>query len=151
MRRRPHPRTQARVEPRGGDRRARRASERAGVPGQGPLRTCVGCRRVRPQALLLRIIRTRAGLIEPDPYRREGGRGAYLCFREGCLTEALRRGRWAQTFRAPAAVLPETIERLRALVGEDPTQAEPGSRSITTVSGSADRRTVRQDVGKTPE
>lgn len=83
-----------------------------------PLRTCVGCRRVLPQGTLLRIARTPDGLLEPDPGRRGGGRGTYLCFREVCLTEAIRRGRWVQAFRVPTVAGPETIARLRALLDE---------------------------------
>jgi predicted RNA-binding protein YlxR (DUF448 family) len=85
--------------------------------GGGPLRTCLGCRRVRPQAELLRVRRTADGGLEPDPGRRGGGRGAYLCRREACLLECMRRGRWPQAFRAPTAVTPEAVARLRGIVG----------------------------------
>ncbi len=93
--------------------RSRRGLEAIRPAGSAPLRTCVGCRRVRPQAELLRLIRGPEGFVEPDPRRRRGGRGAYLCRSESCLDEALRRGRWGHAFRAPATLRPETVERLR--------------------------------------
>ena len=91
---------------------------RRGTGSPHPLRTCIGCRRALPQAALLRVARTPDGFVEPDPRRRGRGRGAYLCFREECLTETVRRGRWAHAFRASVTARPEAIERLRALLGE---------------------------------
>ena len=74
-----------------------------------PLRTCVGCRRVRPQAELLRLGRGPDGQVVPDPDRRVVGRGAYLCRRDSCLLESVRRGRWPHAFRGPAVATPEAI------------------------------------------
>lgn len=84
-----------------------------------PSRTCLGCRQVRPQGSLLRIVRTADGFVEPDPERRRGGRGAYLCRSERCLGEAVRRGRWAHAFRRPVVLRPETVLRLRVLIGAE--------------------------------
>ena len=39
-----------------------------------------------------------------------------MCRRDNCLEEAIRRARWAHAFRAPAALMPETAARLRALI-----------------------------------
>ena len=94
------------------------------VTGRSPMRTCVGCRRARPQAELLRIVRTPDGRVEPDPERRGRGRGAYLCRREACLSECVRRGRWPQAFRVPAVATPEAIARLRGLLSQG--QVSPG-------------------------
>ncbi len=55
-----------------------------------PLRTCVGCRAVRPQAALIRIARDLAGVPRLAP-RRWTGRGAYLCRSLACLERALQR------------------------------------------------------------
>jgi len=65
---------------------------------------------------MLRVTRGAGGTVEPDPGGTKGGRGAYLCRRERCLREALRRGRWAQAFRAPTVVTPDGLAGLRALV-----------------------------------
>ena len=95
-----------------------------------PVRTCLGCRRARPQAELLRVVRRADGLVEPDPERRGRGRGAYLCRREACLSECVRRGRWPQAFRVHAVATPEAIARLRGLLSqgqEAPETVERGS------------------------
>jgi len=100
------------------------------MTGRPPVRTCLGCRRARPQAELLRIVRTPDGRVEPDPERRGRGRGAYLCRREACLSECVRRGRWPQAFRVPAVATPEAIARLRGLLSqgqEPPEMVERGS------------------------
>jgi predicted RNA-binding protein YlxR (DUF448 family) len=97
---------------------------------RSPIRTCLGCRRARPQAELLRVIRTPDGRIEPDPERRGRGRGAYLCRREACLSECARRGRWPQAFRVPTVATPEVVARLRELLSqgrEAPGTVERGS------------------------
>ena len=97
---------------------------------RSPVRTCLGCRRARPQAELLRIVRAADGLVEPDPERRGRGRGAYLCRREACLSECVRRGRWPQAFRAPTVATREVVARLRGLLRqgqEAPETVERGS------------------------
>ncbi|MGH7322517.1 MAG: YlxR family protein [Candidatus Rokuibacteriota bacterium] len=98
-----------------GRHRGRRDAAGASA-GVAPQRTCVGCRQVRPQRILLRLVRLADGFVEPDPGGRGGGRGAYLCRGESCLTEAFRRGRWNQAFRAPAVLRTETFDRIRALL-----------------------------------
>jgi hypothetical protein len=98
------------------------------MTGHSPVRTCLGCRRARPQAELLRIVRTPDGGVEPDPARRSPGRGAYLCRREECLTECVRRGRWPQAFRAPAVATPEVVARLRGLLSQGQVAPEIGRK-----------------------
>jgi hypothetical protein len=94
---------------------------------RAPIRTCLGCRRPRPQAELLRIVRTPDGRLEADPRRRAGGRGAYLCRREACLSECVRRARWSHAFRVPAVVTPEGVARLRAALAGGSGMAQGGS------------------------
>jgi predicted RNA-binding protein YlxR (DUF448 family) len=97
---------------------------------RAPLRTCLGCRRSRPQRELLRIVRTPDGQVQADPRRSAPGRGAYLCRQQACLTESVRRGRWPQAFRAPAVATPEVVERLRGLLSQEsgPTEMVEGGR-----------------------
>src|SRR5262245_29982621 len=88
------------------------------MSARAPLRTCLGCRRVRPQAELLRIVRTPDGRVEPDLRRRATGRGGYLCRQEACLSECVRRGRWPQAFRVPAVATPDVVAQLRGLLSQ---------------------------------
>lgn len=95
-----------------------------------PVRTCLGCRRARPQAELLRVVRTPDGRVQPDPGRRGRGRGAYLCRQESCLSECVRRGRWPQAFRAPAVATSDVVAALRGLLSQGqgaPEMVERGS------------------------
>jgi hypothetical protein len=55
-----------------------------------------------------------------------------VCRRQECLAEAVRRARWAQAFRAPATLRPETIDRVRALI-----EAEEMPRLSTECAGAA--------------
>jgi len=54
-----------------------------------PLRTCVGCRRVRGKHELVRIVRAPGGLLVAD--RNAAGRGAYVCPGAECLERARPR------------------------------------------------------------
>ncbi|HEX2577227.1 MAG TPA: YlxR family protein [Aquihabitans sp.] len=79
-------------------------------PAPGPRRTCVGCRRVRPQAELTRIGRLADGSLVVG--RTLHGRGAWLCrASQECFELAARRGGFARAFRAP--VRPPDLEALR--------------------------------------
>lgn len=55
-----------------------------------PLRTCLGCREIRPKEELLRIVNTSEGKIMLDPTGKTNGRGTYVCGRE-CLAKVTRR------------------------------------------------------------
>jgi len=54
-----------------------------------PLRTCVGCRRVRAKGELVRIVRAPDGLLVADG--DGAGRGAYVCPDGDCLERARPR------------------------------------------------------------
>ena len=85
-------------------------------PGAGPRRTCVGCRAVRPQTDLVRVVRQRDATLAVG--RRLPGRGAWLC-RDSptCLDRATRQGGFARSFRT--AVPTASLEGLRTtLAGE---------------------------------
>ena len=89
----------------------------------GPSRTCIGCRRVRPAAEMVRVaITDGVPRLGPGP-----GRGAWLCGRQ-CLTAAVRRKAFARAWRRP--VEPGTIERLdELLTWAMQVEAHPGTLS----------------------
>ena len=66
-----------------------------------PQRTCIGCRKVRPQAALLRLVRGPDGRVHVDSDGRAGGRGAYVCLDPGCMGKALHAGRLGHAFKRP--------------------------------------------------
>lgn len=67
-----------------------------------PQRTCVGCGRTTAKRELVRVVRTLAGRVEVDPTAKKAGRGAYLCRREECWRQALKRSRLDHALRAAA-------------------------------------------------
>lgn len=66
-----------------------------------PQRTCIGCRKVRPKAALVRLVRGADGRVRVDDGNRAGGRGAYVCPDRGCLGKALHAGRLGHAFKRP--------------------------------------------------
>ena len=69
-----------------------------------PLRSCAACGQRLPKRELIRIVRTIEGRVEVDPTGKKAGRGTYLCPREECWEQGLRKGRLDHVLRYP---LPE--------------------------------------------
>lgn len=57
----------------------------------GPIRTCVGCRKEDHQGALVRLVATPEGVVT-DVHRRSPGRGAYLHPKTECVEQAVKRG-----------------------------------------------------------
>ena len=53
-----------------------------------PLRQCVGCKEMRNNREMMRVLRTAENEIVLDTTGKKNGRGAYLCMREECLKMA---------------------------------------------------------------
>ena len=90
--------------------------------GHVPLRRCVGCRRVRPQAELLRLAQDESGAWQLDITRRAGGRGSWVCRdTPACWTpKQLGRGFRAQT---------EAVCRLLRTYAADPENSQVDDNS----------------------
>ena len=68
---------------------------------RAPERTCIGCRRARPKAELVRLVRADDGRVAVDRDACAAGRGAYVCASLECVTKALAKGRLEHAFRGP--------------------------------------------------
>ena len=66
---------------------------------EGPQRTCIGCRRVKPKGELVRLVRGDDGRAVVDRHRMAAGRGAYACPTADCLDKALAAGRLARALK----------------------------------------------------
>ena len=95
-----------------------------------PERTCIACRRARPQRELIRLVRAGedpADTVRIDLRGRAPGRGAYLCPERPCWERALVRGALARALRT--ALSTETRAALEAyaktLDAPDPGEGEP--------------------------
>ncbi|MDO4479099.1 MAG: YlxR family protein [Lachnospiraceae bacterium] len=75
-------------------------------------RQCIGCRRIRPKAELIRVIRTPEGEAVLDFSGRKNGRGAYLCADDAaCLVTAQKKKALERALKVP--VSEEVFLRLR--------------------------------------
>ena len=80
-----------------------------------PSRTCLGCRQVRSQGALVRLVRGHDGVVIADLRGTAAGRGAYVCPDEACLARALQRGRLSHAFRKPCEIELDLFEEVRGL------------------------------------
>lgn len=72
---------------------------------------CVGCQEMKAKRDMIRIVRTPEGEILIDPTGKRSGRGVYICPRQDCLAQALKRKALAKALNT---VIPaEIIDSLR--------------------------------------
>ena len=55
-----------------------------------PQRQCVGCREMKDQKALLRVVKAPDGTVSLDFGGKKNGRGAYICPNPECLKKAIR-------------------------------------------------------------
>lgn len=79
-----------------------------------PERTCTGCNEQKEKNNLLRIVRTKEGLIEVDPTGKKNGRGAYICKSEECLNKVIKTKRLERIFEKE--ISPEIYENIRGVI-----------------------------------
>ena len=65
----------------------------------GPVRTCLGCRRRDDQARLLRVVADGTTVVV-DPRRRAPGRGAYVHPDPACVALAVKKRAFSRALRA---------------------------------------------------
>ena len=105
-----------------------------------PSRTCLGCRRARPKAALVRLARTASGTVVVDRGPRATGRGAYVCPEPECLERGLSRGRLGHAFRKPSEASPDLVAEVRAAAGYAP---------VATPADAGPERALLCEVGAT--
>lgn len=81
-----------------------------------PLRKCLGCSQMMDKRTLVRIVRSKEGVISVDLTGKMPGRGAYICKDAECLKKAQKAKRLERAFSTE--IEPEIYERLRAELGE---------------------------------
>lgn len=82
-----------------------------------PQRTCLGCRQVKDQDQLIRVVRSPDGELLTDLRGRLPGRGAYLCNSRSCIEAAVNRKQFDRTFRQ--ACQPITADQLAGGVAQE--------------------------------
>ena len=84
-------------------------------PRKVPMRTCVGCRTVRPKRELIRVVRDPQGELHVDATGKKSGRGAYICPTAQCLRDAVNGKRLERALERP--VPQEVLHTLEAELG----------------------------------
>ena len=56
-----------------------------------PLRTCVGCKEVKPKKELIRIVKNKDGVFAVDRTGKLSGRGAYICDDKACAQKLIKK------------------------------------------------------------
>ena len=105
------------------------ASESVQTGPQGPIRTCIGCRKRASAAELLRVVATSgadgAGQpvpVVPDPRHRAPGRGAWLHPDLACVELAQRRRAFGRALRVAGTIDASPVhEFVAARSGNDST------------------------------
>ena len=64
-----------------------------------PLRKCIGCGEMKDKRELLRVLKTSENEIVLDTTGKKNGRGAYLCYRRECLTQAMKNKGLERSFK----------------------------------------------------
>ena len=77
-----------------------------------PMRTCIGCREMKPKPELMRVVRTPDGEVTLDLTGRKNGRGAYVCKNKECLQKIRKRKALSNAFGMPVEdTVYENIEK----------------------------------------
>jgi predicted RNA-binding protein YlxR (DUF448 family) len=72
----------------------------SGAGVEGPVRTCIGCRRRDRADRLLRVVADQTS-VAVDPRRRAPGRGAHVHPDPACVALAVKKRAFGRTLRAP--------------------------------------------------
>ena len=81
-------------------------------PRKIPMRMCVGCREMKEQTSLLRVVRTPEGEVSLAAGGTTPGRGAYVCRSADCLKRAIRQKQLER--QLDVTLPPETAAALTA-------------------------------------
>ena len=79
-----------------------------------PARTCMACNEQKEKNELLRIVKSKEGIIEVDLTGKRSGRGAYICKNEDCLNKIIKSKRLEKVFEKEISA--ELYESIRGVV-----------------------------------
>lgn len=100
-----------------------------------PVRRCAACGQRLPKRELIRVVLTSGGRVEVDPTGKKAGRGTYLCPRDDCWKQGLRKSSLDHALRSPL------LERDReALLVYYEEQLKPTSLVLSEAERTGDAR-----------
>ena len=79
-----------------------------------PERTCIACNNQKEKIELLRIVKSKDGIIEVDLTGRKNGRGAYICKKEECLNKIIKSKRLEKALGTE--ISQELYENIRGVI-----------------------------------
>ena len=79
-----------------------------------PARTCMACNEQKEKNELLRIVKSKDGIIDVDLTGKKSGRGAYICKNEACLDKIIKSKRLERVFEQE--INSEIYESLRGVI-----------------------------------
>ena len=79
-----------------------------------PERTCIICKTQKEKKELLRIVKSKDGIIEPDITGKKNGRGAYICKNENCLNKQKKTKKLEQIFEKE--ISKEVYENIKSII-----------------------------------
>ena len=79
-----------------------------------PARRCMGCNESKDKNELIRIVKSKEGIIEIDLTGKKNGRGAYICKNEDCLNKVIKSKRIEKVFEQ--AIDQNVYEDLRGVI-----------------------------------
>ena len=79
-----------------------------------PARTCMACNEQKEKNELLRIVKSKEGIIEVDLTGKKSGRGAYICKNEDCLKKIIKSKRLEKVFEKEISA--ELYESIRGVI-----------------------------------
>ncbi len=79
-----------------------------------PERTCIACNEQKEKKELLRIVKSKEGIIEVDETGKKNGRGAYICKKEECLEKLIKSKRLQKIFEKE--IENELYENIRGVI-----------------------------------
>lgn len=79
-----------------------------------PTRKCMGCNESKEKNELIRIVKSKDGVVEIDLTGKKNGRGAYICKNEGCLNKVIKSSRLQKVLECE--IDNELYERLRGVI-----------------------------------
>ena len=81
---------------------------------QKPERTCIVCNTQNEKRQLLRIVKSKEGIIEVDLTGKKNGRVAYICKSEECLNKLVKSKKLEKAFKQE--ISEEVYESIRGVI-----------------------------------
>ena len=79
-----------------------------------PARRCMGCNESKEKNELIRIVKSKDGIVEIDLTGKKNGRGAYICKNEECLNKIIKTKRIEKVFEQ--SIDQNLYENLRGVI-----------------------------------